>query len=101
MWLPLEDMKTSEKSIPQIIDGLGISRQDIQQTLDASKNEPNFQPVVIKPAASLADIAFVESHRADIPGLELLMVQRRRFPHGEMLANTIGYVGEASPQPMD
>src|SRR5882672_5127246 len=40
-----EDMKAIEKSIPQIIDGLGISRQDIQQTLDASKNEPKFQPV--------------------------------------------------------
>jgi penicillin-binding protein 2 len=96
-----EDVKAIEKSIPQIIDGLGISRQDIQQTLDASKNEPKFQPVVIKPAASLADIAFVESHRADIPVLELLMVQRRRYPHGEMLANTIGYVGEVSPQQMD
>ena len=29
------------------------------------------------------------------------MVQRRRYPHGEMLANTIGYVGEVSPQQMD
>ena len=91
-------MKAIEKSIPQIIDGLGISRQDIRQTLDASKNEPKFQPIVIKPAASLEDIVLVESHRADIPVLELLMVQRRRYPHGQMLANTIGYVGEVSPQ---
>jgi penicillin-binding protein 2 len=56
---------------------------------------------VIKPAASLADIAFVESHRADIPVLELLMVHRRRYPHGKMLANSIGYVGEVSPQQLD
>src|ERR1700726_5288973 len=41
-----EDMKAIEKSIPQIVDGLGISRQDLQQTLDAAKNEPKFQPVV-------------------------------------------------------
>ena len=54
------------------------------QQLEAAKNEPKFQPVVIKPAASEADIAFVESHRADLPVLELMMVQRRRYPHGEM-----------------
>ena len=64
-----EDMKAIEKSIPQIIDGLGITRQDLQQALDAAKNEPKFQPVVIKPAASPADIAFVDSHRADLPVL--------------------------------
>ena len=29
------------------------------------------------------------------------MVQRRRYPHGEMLANTIGYVGEVSPQDLE
>ena len=66
--------------------------------LDAAKFEPKFEPIVIKPAASQADIAFVESHRADISALELMMVQRRRYQHGQMLANTIGYVGEVSAQ---
>ncbi|MFZ0087329.1 MAG: penicillin-binding protein 2 [Candidatus Acidiferrales bacterium] len=96
-----DDPKSLEKSLPQIVDGLGISRDDLQQELEAAKNEPKFQPVVIKPAATEADIAFVESHRADLPLLELMMVQRRRYPQGEMAANTIGYVGEVSPQQME
>ena len=57
--------------------------------------------MVIKPAATQADIAFVESHRADLPVLELMMVQRRRYQHEEMLANAIGYVGEVSPQQLE
>ena len=69
--------------------------------LDAAKNEPKFQPIVIKPAATQADIAFVESHRADLPVLELMMVQRRRYQHGDMLANAIGYVGEVSAQHLE
>jgi penicillin-binding protein 2 len=96
-----DDPKSLEKSLPQIEDGLGISHDDLQQELEAAKNEPKFQPVVIKPAASEADIAFVESHRADLPLLELMMVQRRRYPQGEMAANAIGYVGEVSPQQME
>jgi penicillin-binding protein 2 len=93
-----DDPKQIEKNLPRIEDGLGISGDDLRQQLDEAKYEPKFQPIVIKPAASEADIAFVDSHRADLPMLELMMVQRRRYPHGEMLANTIGYVGEVSPQ---
>jgi penicillin-binding protein 2 len=93
--------KLLKKSLPQIEEGLGISEQDLQQQLDAAKDEPKFQPVVIKPAASEADIAFVESHREDLPVLELMMVERRRYPYGEMLANTIGYVGEVSEKELE
>ena len=62
---------------------------------------PKFQPIVIKPEASPSDIAFIESHRVDIPVLEMLMVHRRRYPHGDMLANAIGYVGEVSAEQVE
>jgi len=96
-----DEPKSVEKSLPQIEDGLGIVPDDLRQQLDAVKNEPKFQPIVIKPAASEADIAFVESHRADLPMLELMMVQRRRYPYGSQLASAIGYLGEVSQPEMD
>ncbi len=96
-----DDSKQLQKSIPQIEEGLGITKEDLLQQLEAAKLEPKFQPIVIKRAASPADIAFVESHRADLPVLELMMDQRRRYPHGEMLANAIGYVGEVSSQELE
>jgi penicillin-binding protein 2 len=96
-----DEPKLLEKSLPQIEEGLGITKEDLQQQLEAAKFEPKFQPIVIKPAASQGDIAFVESHRADLPVLELMMVQRRRYPHADMLASAIGYVGEVSVQDME
>jgi penicillin-binding protein 2 len=96
-----DDPKQYDKNLDAIADGLGIDRRDLTSQIDAARAEPKFQPIVIKPGASEADIAFVESHRADLPMLELMMVQRRRYPHGEMLANTIGYVGEVSQQDID
>lgn len=96
-----DNPKLLQKNLPQIEDGLGISNEDLQQQLDAAKNEPRFMPIIIKPAASEADLAFVESHRADLPSLDLMMVQRRRYPHAEMLANTVGYVGEVSPTELE
>jgi penicillin-binding protein 2 len=96
-----DDPKSLAKSLPQIEEGLGIDHADLQQELDAAKTAPKFQPVIIKPAATQADIAFVESHRADLPLLELMMVERRRYPGDQLLANAIGYVGEVSQQQMD
>src|SRR5579863_5504491 len=65
-----DDPKALQKDLPLIEDGLGISKADLEGQLDAAKFEPKFEPIVIKPAASQADIAFVESHRADISALE-------------------------------
>ncbi len=90
-----------EKLLPQIADGLGMTLDDVKQQIEASRAMPKFQPIVIKPEASPSDIAFIESHRVDIPVLEMLMVHRRRYPHGDMLANAIGYVGEVSAEQVE
>ena len=96
-----DDPAQVEKLLPQIADGLGMSLDDVNQQIEASRSMPKFQPIVIKPEASPSDIAFIESHRADIPVLEMLMVHRRRYPHGDMLASAIGYVGEVSPEQIE
>lgn len=91
-----DDPQQVTRLLPQIADGLGVTVDDIQQQLDAATALPHFQPIVIKPEASQADIAFIESHRADIPVLEMLMVHRRRYPRGGFMAHVSGYVGEVS-----
>jgi penicillin-binding protein 2 len=93
--------KQDERSLALIEEGLSIDPSDLEGQLEAARFEPKFEPIIIKPAASEADIAFVESHRADLPMLDLMMVQRRRYPHGVMLASAIGYVGEVAQQDID
>jgi penicillin-binding protein 2 len=90
-----------EKLLPQIADGLSMTMEELKQEIDAARAMPKFQPIIIKPEASPSDIQFIESHRGDIPVLEMLMVHRRRYPHGDMLANAVGYVGEVSPEQVD
>ena len=92
-----DNPKLMESLLPQIADGLGITLSDLQEQVDAAKALPNFQPIVIKPEASPGDIAFIESHRPDIPVLDMMMVHRRRYGEGDFMANAIGYVGEVSP----
>ncbi|MCU1317064.1 MAG: cell elongation specific D,D-transpeptidase [Candidatus Acidoferrum typicum] len=90
-----------EKYLPSISDGLGIPLDDLRDQLANTKNLPKFQPIIIKPDASRADIDFIESHRSDIPVLEMISVSRRRYLPGGFLAHAAGYVGEVSEQQIE
>jgi penicillin-binding protein 2 len=90
-----------EKNLAAIADGLDIPLNDLKEQLENSKDLPKFQPILIKPQATAADKDFIESHRADIPLLEMLMVHRRRYLSGGFMAHTGGYVGEVSEQQIE
>jgi penicillin-binding protein 2 len=90
-----------EKYLPGISDGLGIPLDDLREQLANTKNLPKFQPIIIKPDASRADIDFIESHRSDIPVLEMIPVSRRRYLPSGFLAHAAGYVGEVSEQQIE
>jgi penicillin-binding protein 2 len=96
-----DDPKLVEQYLPVISDGLGISMEDLHDQLQNTRNLPKFQPIVIKPEASSADLDFIESHRSDIPVLEMLSVSRRRYLPGGFLGHATGYVGEASEQQIE
>ncbi len=96
-----DDPVLVEKNLPAISDGLNIPMQDLRDQLSNTKNLPKFQPIVIKPEATDADVAYIESHRADIPVLEMLSVSRRRYLPGGFLSHAIGYVGEVSEQQIE
>jgi penicillin-binding protein 2 len=46
-------------------------------------------------------VAFIESHRSDIPVLEMISVSRRRYIPGGFLSHATGYVGEVSEQQIE
>jgi len=96
-----DDMAQVEKHLGAISDGLSIPLDDLKEQLNSTKNLAKFQPIIIKSDASPADIAFIESHKADIPVLEMIPVSRRRYLPGGFLSHAVGYVGEVSEQQIE
>lgn len=96
-----DDMAQIESHLTAIADGLGIPLDDLKEQLNSTKSVPKFQPIIIKSDASSADIAFIESHKTDIPVLENIFVSRRRYLPGGFLSHAVGYVGEVSEQQIE
>jgi penicillin-binding protein 2 len=96
-----DDPVLVDKNLPVVAEGLSISLDDLKDQLTSTKNLAKFQPIIIKPEASEADIAFIESHRSDVPVLEMINVSRRRYLPGGFMSHTEGYVGEVSEQQIE
>ena len=96
-----DDPSLVMKSLPAIAEGLGVPINDLLDQLDNARELPKFQPIVIKPEATPADVAFIESHHEDIPLLEMLMVHRRRYLANGFMAHASGYVGEVSEKQIE
>jgi penicillin-binding protein 2 len=89
------------KHLPAIAEGLGVPINDLADQLDNARELPKFQPIVIKPQATPGDKDFIESHRSDIPLLEMLMVHRRRYLPNGFMSHASGYVGEVSEKQIE
>ena len=90
--------RLSPDRVDGIARGLQLDPEDVGRLVERTMSLPRFQPVVLKQAATLADVAFVESHRVEYPELDLIQVQQRLYPKYEVLAPVLGYVGEVSEE---
>ncbi len=84
-----------------IAQGLGLDPKDLNSQIKSADRLPRFQPIVIKTDATLADVAFVESHQMEYPELEAIPVQQRYYPQGQLAAQVLGYVGAVSESEID
>jgi penicillin-binding protein 2 len=73
---------------------LGLDPDEVAQLIEHTAYLPRYQPILLKAAASLEDIAFVESHRVEYPELDLIETQQRFYLKHTVAASLVGYVGE-------
>lgn len=75
---------------------LRLDPAEVEGLLERSAHLPRFQPILLKQAATLEDISFVESHRVEYPEMALIEVQQRFYLKHTVAASLLGYVGEVS-----
>ena len=80
----------------KIAAGLHIPPDELRTRLKRMKALPGYQPLFLKDDITPDELAFVESHRAELPELEMITVHRRLYPRNGFMAHVIGYVGQVS-----
>jgi len=58
-------------------------------------------PVTIKTGITPMQRGYIEERRADFPGVRIVKAALRYYPHRELAAHVLGYVGEISQEQLD
>jgi penicillin-binding protein 2 len=75
---------------------LDLDPNDIREMIKRAASLPRYQPLVLKQAASLKDVAFIDAHRSEFPEIDIIQSQQRFYPKHTVAAAVLGYVGEVS-----
>ncbi|MEW6057734.1 MAG: penicillin-binding protein 2 [Bdellovibrionota bacterium] len=89
--------KEWKKTIARLAKMLKTSEQEILEELQKSKGQPAFLPVKVKQDLNQEEVAIIEAHKLDLPGVDIQMEIRRTNLYGDLAAHLMGYIGEVNP----
>jgi penicillin-binding protein 2 len=81
-----------------IAQGLHLDAKEVRERIRKFASMPQYQPIYLKDDITPDELAFIESHRNELPDLDTIMAHRRLYPRNGFMAHLIGYVGEVSEQ---
>src|ERR1700722_10690821 len=79
-----------------IAKGLHLNPVEVRQRIRHFSSMPQYQPIFLKEDITPDELAFIESHKNELPELETIMAHRRLYPRNGFMAHLIGYVGEVT-----
>ncbi len=88
--------KDLNADIPLIARGLDLPVDQVETIIHRFAAEPQYEQIPLKQDITPDEQAFIEAHRNELPELETVDEQRRRYPRDGFAAHLIGYVGEVS-----
>jgi len=79
-----------------IAQGLHLNAEEVRQRIRRFASMPHYQPIFLKEDITPDELAFIESHKNELPELDTIMAHRRLYPRNGFMAHLVGYVGEVS-----
>src|ERR1039457_658747 len=80
----------------KIAAGLHMPPDELRARLKRMAAAPGYQPLFLKDDITPDELAFIESHKEELPELDTITVHRRLYPRNGFMAHIIGYVGQVS-----
>jgi penicillin-binding protein 2 len=95
MGVPAEILSPRE-TIIRLREGVSLDGRDMVGAVSRAQNGAPFRPLTLKEDLPWDEVAWVETHRLDLPGIWVEVEPRRFYPYGTIASHLLGYVGEIS-----
>lgn len=93
-----EQIDDLEQTIADLQQLISISDEDIERFRKVIRRKNRFEPVPLRYRLSDEEVALVSVNRHRLVGVEINSRLIRHYPHGELTAHSVGYVGRINEQ---
>jgi len=101
LYLMLEDVQNREAVLKKLSQYVQLSPDEIQRRLTSPRYSVPYLPVRLKEGLSMKEVALIEAHRFELPGVEIQAESQRNYLYGNLAVHLLGYVGEVSSSQME
>lgn len=81
------------KALSRLQKLIDLSQTDIKKVVTTAERQAGFVPIEVKDNLSWDDVARIEVHLTDLPGLNIDVGDLRSYPRKDSTAHVVGYVG--------
>lgn len=91
-----EEVKSRKELLDRLKHLIVIDPPEAMQRLaEGARNYP-FRPVCVRKGISRDELAFIETHRYNLPGTMIEVAPQRHYIFGRLASHVLGYLGEIS-----
>lgn len=93
-----EDSPNPEETVNELVRQLGSGKEEVEDQLLKAQGTSSYAGIRLMRDLSWEDVARVEAHQLDLPGVNLFVFPRRSYPQGTAGAHLVGYIGEINTE---
>ncbi|MCK5313202.1 MAG: penicillin-binding protein 2, partial [Desulfobacteraceae bacterium] len=97
----LEDARPLEKTINKLSELIDVPYQELWDKIDQFEKKSYYKPFVLKKNISRKQLAVVEAHNFDLPGILIAVEPRRNYIYKKSCAHLLGYIGEINKKELE
>jgi penicillin-binding protein 2 len=92
--ITLKDAEPLEYTLEKLAQYINIPPVRLMAKLEAAKGIPSYRSILLKPDIERDELAAVEAHMFELPGIDIQVRQKRYYISKQSAAHLIGYLGE-------
>ncbi|MBW2056572.1 MAG: penicillin-binding protein 2 [Deltaproteobacteria bacterium] len=89
-----EDIDDLNQVLPEMSRILHMDQKELRLRITRHNGRQPFYPVLIKSDISREQLAFLETHKMDLPGMVVDVIPRRSYSYNSLASHLVGYLGE-------
>ncbi|MBF0232381.1 MAG: penicillin-binding protein 2 [Desulfamplus sp.] len=97
----LQDAEPVNETVEKLADFTGIPIEEIMERVDAGRKFSIYKPLLLKRNITRDQLAVVEAHGFDLPGVKVDVEPMRNYIYKKSAAHVIGYLGEINSKELE